>query len=106
KGGNSGKRRLIGDKCSVQRDGFAVGIAEEDLLWARSESGSYDEKRVRILECDIGGLSVDGESGAALEAAAANRESGATGCGNSGRRDAADSQGNSGELNNGYGGVL
>src|SRR6266436_612507 len=88
--------RSVGDKCSVQRDGFSVGIGEEDLLGAGRENGSYDEKRVRILECDIGELSVDGESGAALEAAAANRESGATGCGNSGRRDAADSQGNSG----------
>jgi hypothetical protein len=88
-------RRSVGDECSVQRNGFAVEICEEDLLGAGRERGSYDEKSVVIFERNSGGLSVDGESGAALEATAANRESGTSGCGNGGRRDGADSQGNS-----------
>jgi hypothetical protein len=83
-------RRSVGDECSVQRNGFAVEICEEDLLGAGRERGSYDEKSVVIFERNSGGLSVDGD-----EATAANRESGTSGCGNGGRRDGADSQGNS-----------
>ncbi len=76
------------------------------MLGTGRESGSYDEKRVRILEGDAGRLSVDSNSGGALEAAAADGDSGATSCGNRGRRDGADSQGNGSKLNNRYGGAL
>src|SRR5260370_2853070 len=108
---NPGRRmekgfRLVCDEGSVQRDGFAVGICDDDLLRAGGDAGSCYEKSVGILEGDAGWFSTDGNYSATLKTAAADGESRAAGCCNSGGRNGADSQGNSGEVNNGPGSLL
>ena len=93
------KNCSVSGEGSVERDRFAVGIGDDDLLRAGVEGGRYDQESVGVLECNTSGFSIHGDGRAALKAAAANGESGAC-CENSCGRDRADSQGNGGKLNN------
>src|SRR6266568_4991991 len=72
---------LVCCDCGVQRNAFAVGIANGDSLRTGGERGNCDRKRVGVLERDCCRFSVDGEANAVDETAAANRK----GCSSSGR---------------------
>src|SRR5260370_6968431 len=71
---------LVSEEGSVQRNRFTIGICDGDLLRAGGEAGSYNEKSVGILEGDAGGFSIDGDTGATLEAAAAYGDGSTTDC--------------------------
>src|SRR5580692_3879685 len=80
-GRSEDSRSLIGKEGGVPRDGFAIGICDDDALRARYQGGCHDGKRVHILEGDSCKLGADGDSGAALKTAATNCHDRAASCG-------------------------
>src|SRR5882672_1289322 len=89
-------------KCN----GFAVRIDNRDALRAGSKTGSDNRQHVDTLEGDTCGLPTDGNRSGALKAAPSNGHGGSPGCGNGEWRNAADSERNTRELDDGKGRML
>jgi len=63
-----GAAQFGGEGC-VKGKGFAVGIADEHLLWARREGGGGYGERAGVFESDGGRLAAEGNRCASLQAA-------------------------------------